>query len=62
MNYRVSYGNGQVSNTFKTYDAARRELLSQKSDQYAVRFRIQQWDGEEWIGLGKAGRPHLEAS
>jgi hypothetical protein len=68
MEYRISYGNGQVSETFGSYAAARTALMHQvefdrKCGSSSASLRIQLYDGDgEWVGLGKAGRPHLEAS
>lgn len=56
MCYRIHYGNGQVSRTFHSYASVRAELVSLRGTQYAHLYRIQRHDGEDWIGLGKAGR------
>lgn len=57
MQYRINFGNGQVSNTYECYKAVRAELRAQAGDPHAASFRIQQYAGAgEWCGLGPAGR------
>lgn len=56
--YRINYGNGQVSNTIKTYKAAVTELRDEQTrgDQYVLAYRIQILDCGEWHYMGAKGR------
>ena len=57
MTYRISYGNGQVTNDYDSYAEARRDLESMRTHDWAEDLRIQRYDGEgEWVYIGKAGR------
>lgn len=57
MQYRINYGNGQVSETIGNYRVARQALEGLRGELYADLARIQRYAGDgEWVGLGKAGR------
>jgi hypothetical protein len=57
MKYRINYDNGQVSQTFTSYRAAKAELLRDAADPWAATYRIQRYAGEgEWVSIGQAGR------
>ncbi len=56
MRYRINYGNGQVHEIQGAYSTARKELESLRGDAWSSEFRIERYDGTEWVGLGKSGR------
>jgi hypothetical protein len=62
MTYRINYGNGQVSDLYNSYDAARASLRAVASNDGSDAYRIQRYDAGtaddpgDWVGIGKAGR------
>ena len=62
MQYRINYGNGQVSETIGNYREAREALAGLRGELYADLARIQRYDGAgEWVNMGKAGRLATDA-